>query len=174
MNRATILLCALAFTAVAAAQNAQPIRVAPIAPAPATQAAQVQPAPAVDAAAEAAHDEAAGRAVETVESLRAANKALREKVRSLREENAGLKDRIAQMTSRGGSEVRAYCPTNTLSRNTAGAENDCSASGYTCESVSGLCRTVCRTSDMCAGGFTCDVDAGVCVNTSGGVPDSDG
>lgn len=85
----------------------------------------------------------------------------------LREENEALKKRVDDFTRLGGSEVHAYCPAGspTLSRNTSGAENNCGAAGYTCEPVSGLCRTSCQTSDMCAGGFTCDTGAQQCVRT---------
>ena len=85
----------------------------------------------------------------------------------LREENEALKKRVDDFTRLGGSEVHAYCPADnpTLSRNTAGAENDCGAAGYTCEPVSGQCRTSCQTSNMCAAGFTCDTGAQQCVRT---------
>jgi regulator of replication initiation timing len=85
----------------------------------------------------------------------------------LREENEALKKRVDDFTRLGGSEVHAYCPAENpnLSRNTSGAENNCGAAGYTCEPVSGLCRTSCQTSDMCAGGFTCDTGAQQCVRT---------
>ena len=78
--------------------------------------------------------------------------------KKLREENAALKKQVDDFTALGGSNVHAYCPADQpyTSRNTAGAESDCGRAGYTCEPVSGLCRTSCQTSDMCAGGFTCD------------------
>ena len=67
----------------------------------------------------------------------------------------------------GGSLVHAYCPAgdNTVSRNTAGAETNCAAAGYTCEPVTGQCRTTCQTSDMCSRGFTCDTGRQRCVRT---------
>lgn len=82
----------------------------------------------------------------------------REKNRQLREENGLLQSQLAEWTRKGGSRVHAYCETPTLSANSAGARNDCAASGYNCEPVSGLCRTVARTSDDCAPGFLMDVD----------------
>lgn len=85
-------------------------------------------------------------------------KRLRDQNAQLRKENAELKARIESMTVLGGSEVHAYCSSSTTSRNTAGAEFDCSASGYTCEPVSGLCRTIVRSSDECAPGYLMDVD----------------
>jgi hypothetical protein len=176
MSRVLSVLCAALLAAsVAGAQtvpSVRPIKIQPVQPAPAVQATQVAPAPA-DAA---VTDQAASpmQPIETMESLQAANKQLRESNKLLRAENTALKDRITALTTPGGSLVRAYCPTRTLSRNTAGAESDCSSSGYTCEDVSGLCRTTCQSSDMCAGGYTCDVGAGRCIYTAGGVPDSDG
>jgi cell division protein FtsB len=167
MSRALVVLCAtLLATAIAGAQTVQsvhPIKLQPVQPAPAASDAIVA-SPAQDPM----------QPVETIDSLKAANKQLRENNKLLRAENASLKDKLAAITTRGGSQVRAYCPTGTTSRNTAGAEADCAASGYTCEDVSGLCRTTCQSSDMCAGGYTCDVGAGRCIYTAGGVPGSGG
>jgi hypothetical protein len=156
VRRPLIALCTLVLATVAAAQmQVQPIKVAPRAqPAPATQATQVSPA--VDEASEAVQQEAPTEAIETVESLRAANKNLRDKNKALRTENLSLKERLAQFTTRGGSQVRAYCPTETTSRNTAGAEADCGATGYKCEEVSGLCHKTCSSSEQCAVNHTCN------------------
>jgi hypothetical protein len=88
--------------------------------------------------------------------------------RELQEENIRLREQNRQMTELGGSQVHAYCPSREISRNTAGAENNCASSGYNCESVSGLCRTTCGTSDDCAVDFNCD--RGRCVT---GVPVSE-
>lgn len=82
---------------------------------------------------------------------RAKNQALRGQVASLQAE-------LASWTSKGGSQVHAYCETETLSRNTAGASNDCAASGYRCEPVSGLCRTSARVTADCAPYFVLQVD----------------
>jgi hypothetical protein len=73
----------------------------------------------------------------------------------LREENAALKQRIENFTRLGGSEVHAYCPSAATSRNTAGAESNCAAGGYSCEPVTGLCRESCDTSAVCAATFKC-------------------
>lgn len=77
-----------------------------------------------------------------------------ERNRSLKGELATLTSRIAELTRPGGSLVQAYCESDALSRNTAGAQNDCSAGGYACEPVSGLCRTTASSSLHCAAGFT--------------------
>ena len=81
-----------------------------------------------------------------------------EKNKQLRGENDGLRQQLAEYSRRGGSLVHAYCETRTLSRNTAGASNDCSHNGYTCEPVSGLCRTSANDSDQCSDGFLLDID----------------
>ena len=104
-----------------------------------------------------------------IKRLRDQNAQLREKIATLDQENAELKGRIEAMTSLGGSEVHAYCSDTITSRNTAGAEAVCrDAGGFTCEAVSGLCRTSCQTTDMCAPGWTCDTEIQQCINTSGG------
>ena len=82
----------------------------------------------------------------------------REKNQQLRQENANLQSQLAAWTRKGGSMVHAYCETPTLSVNSAGERNDCAASGYGCEPVSGLCRTIVRSSDQCAPGFLMDID----------------
>lgn len=93
--------------------------------------------------------------------------ALKRENARLEAENAALKSQVEGYSVLGGSQVHAYCAagSNTMSRNTAGAESNCANAGYTCEPVSGQCRTSCQTSDMCAGGFTCDTGAQQCVRT---------
>ena len=76
-----------------------------------------------------------------------------EKNKTLRNENTSLRSQLDAYTSRTGSRVTAYCETPTLSRNTAGASNDCSRNGFGCEPVSGLCRTQAHSSDECAAGY---------------------
>lgn len=89
-----------------------------------------------------------------------------EKNRELKGEVQSLTDRLAQVTRPGGSLVTAYCESASVSRNTAGATNDCSTSGFACEPVSGLCRTSARSSDECAAGFVyCSLRAN-CVRTA--------
>ena len=143
-----ILACLAAslclFVTAAQAQTMQPIKLQPIQPANA-QPAQVM-------------------MVNTPEMEKAK---LERENRKLREENAALKKQVDDFTALGGSNVHAYCPAGqpNISRNTSGAESDCGRAGYTCEPVSGQCRTSCQTSDMCAGGFTCDTGIQQCVRT---------
>jgi hypothetical protein len=168
-----LLAAGLFVASLATAQQLQSIK--PIAmPAPATAPVQQAPAQADDATQVAPQaDAAVANAIDREALLDAQNKKLRESNNALKAENASLKEQLAALTSHGGSNVHAWCPSGTTSRNTAGDEADCAASGNTCEPVSGLCRTTCQSSDMCAGGYTCDVGAQRCVYTAGGVPDSD-
>jgi hypothetical protein len=76
-----------------------------------------------------------------------------EKNKALRNENTSLRAQLDSYTSRTGTRVTAYCETPTLSRNTAGASNDCSRTGFGCEPVSGLCRTQAHSTDECAAGY---------------------
>lgn len=87
------------------------------------------------------------------------------KNRELRAEVQSLTQRIAEMTRPGGSLVQAYCESNSVSRNTAGARSDCAASGFACEQVSGLCRTSARSTSDCAAGFVYCATNASCVNT---------
>ena len=95
-------------------------------------------------------------------------RALYEKARAnnqkLRAENADLKAQLASWTVKGGSLVHAYCESDTLSRTTAGARNDCAASGYKCEPTSGLCRTSATESAHCAGSKIYCATTNQCVN----------
>lgn len=90
-----------------------------------------------------------------------------EKNRALRAEVASLTTRIAELTRPGGSLVQAYCETETVSRNTAGARNDCGATGYGCEPVSGLCRTSARSTLECAAGYVYCATNSSCVQPTG-------
>lgn len=92
------------------------------------------------------------------------------KNRELRAEVDSLTARIAEMTRPGGSLVQAFCETPTMSRNTAGASNDCARSGYGCEPVSGLCRTTARSSDECAAGYVYCATNATCVNSAAACP----
>lgn len=84
----------------------------------------------------------------------------------LRDENGDLRATLAAWTSKGGSLVHAYCATPTRSASSAGASNDCGASGYTCEPVSGLCRTSAADSSQCASGHTWCVYGNRCVRSA--------
>ena len=100
-----------------------------------------------------------GVAVNQIDELamcRADVERLREKSRQLEADNAALVAQVRAYREKGGSLVHAYCPAATTSRTTAGAEQDCAASGYSCEPVSGLCRTSCSVGFDCASGYTCD------------------
>ena len=86
--------------------------------------------------------------------------------REKRELNAKLTEALAtidQMTSRGGTLVRAYCESEDVSRSTAGATENCAASGYRCAPVEGTCRRSCNVTTDCAGYHVCDTAAHVCV-----------
>lgn len=72
---------------------------------------------------------------------------------------------IDQWTSKGGSLVHAYCESETLSRNSAGASEDCAASGYRCAAVEGTCRRTCNVTTDCAGYHVCDTARHVCVRS---------
>lgn len=109
----------------------------------------------------------AATAIDETGMLRTEVAKLRSENKRLAAENADLRAQVDGYRVLGGSQVHAYCSAPATSRNTAGAESDCAKSGYNCESVSGLCRTSCQTSDMCAGGFTCDTSTSQCVYTGG-------
>lgn len=74
-----------------------------------------------------------------------------------------LNKQIGDMTRKGGSLVRAYCESDTMSRNTAGAKSNCAAAGYLCEPVSGLCKSQCTATVDCAPRYVCDSDKGRCI-----------
>jgi hypothetical protein len=89
-------------------------------------------------------------------------KALQSKLRETRIELRQAIERIDQMTKLGGSLVKAYCePGTQMSRNTAGASEDCAASGYACDQVSGTCHRRALNTTMCATGFV--MNEGSCV-----------
>lgn len=90
-------------------------------------------------------------------------KALRDEIARNQADLQAMQARLDEMTHPGGSLVRAYCD-GTVSRNTAGASEDCTRSGYACQPVNGLCHRECTGSDMCAPGFVCDTSVNRCVN----------
>ena len=86
--------------------------------------------------------------------------------REKRELSAKLTEALAtidQYTTRGGNLVRAYCESDELSRNTAGATENCAESGYRCSPVEGTCRRACNVTTDCAGYYVCDTARHVCV-----------
>ncbi len=98
----------------------------------------------------------------------AAKKTINRLQQEKRELNAKLTEALAtidQMTSRGGTLVRAYCESDEVSRTTAGATENCADSGYRCAPVEGTCRRSCNVTTDCAGYHVCDTAAHVCVRT---------
>lgn len=98
-----------------------------------------------------------------IEKLRAERNELKA---SLAETNTRLAEAIAKidaMTTPGGSLVKAYCASATVSRNTAGAEEDCAAGGYRCDQVSGLCHRSATNSMMCSIGYNWDARTNQCI-----------
>jgi hypothetical protein len=77
----------------------------------------------------------------------------RARTAELRAEVAALQQRLDEWTRRDGSLVHAYCESDGVSRNSAGAYDDCGAKGYRCEPVSGLCRTSANASSDCFGSW---------------------
>lgn len=136
---AMFLLTALLFTAPAWGQGLQTIK-----PMPASVSQSLQ----VD------QDAVARRQLEIE------NRRLREENERLKAENAALNARIVELTTLGGSEVRAYCSDASTSRNTAGASESCAP--FACDAVSGLCKDRCAASADCATGTSCDPRDGRC------------
>ncbi|AXK72618.1 hypothetical protein DWG18_10255 [Lysobacter sp. TY2-98] len=144
MIRTSVLIVSLFATFLASAQT--PLRATVATPAMPSKAAQVQP------------------------DYQALYQREVEKNRDLKGQVASLTDRISQMTHPGGSAVQAYCETPTMSRNTAGASNDCAKNGFGCEPVSGLCRTSARSSDECAATYIYCATTGGCVRDANACP----
>jgi hypothetical protein len=150
-----LLLIALVLLPLAVFAQTSAVRLRPVEPAaPVTT---VAPAPAAQA--ELAVDPRVVDPQGTIDRLEANNRELSAENARLQDNVASLDARIAAMTTRGGSEVRAYCETPNESRNTAGAAQACG--NFSCNDVSGLCHERCTTSDQCAIG-RCDVRYGVC------------
>jgi hypothetical protein len=137
---------------------------------PPKQAAPAKPAPAGKT----------GAGKSTLSGVEAENKKLRDEVRDLTDrlekaekENVfsasrlkHLEDQVRAMTKPGGRLVRSYCDGDSMSRNTAGAENNCASRGYACEPVSGLCYARCSNNYQCALGWVCDAGAANCVRSN--------
>ena len=163
MNRSLGSLCGLLFACVliapALAQSTTAVRpkMVPVAPISTAKPATTATPATVAAPADAAKVQPDYRA--ELEKARARNK-------QLRAENDTLRAQLAQWTSKGGSQVHAYCETPTLSANSAGARNDCATAGYTCEPVSGLCRTSAANGSQCAGSRIWCVYGNRCVTSA--------
>ena len=104
------------------------------------------------------------------EAMKAALAKLKKEKRELRSQLAttladlqNARMTLDEMTRKGGSLVTAQCASRHLSRNTAGAEENCAASGYACEDVSGLCKRMCNVTTDCAHGFVCDTAVSRCI-----------
>ena len=173
MRRRYVLLTLAALAAVPALAQIQMIRVQPPAETPATVAAPAQAMPELQVAppAEALTFDPAL----TPETARAAISRLQARIRELRGqmgvtlgELQGLRSQLDEMTRAGGSLVRASCASPALSRNSAGAEENCHATGYVCGAVEGLCFRQCTSTSQCAPGFACDIGAARCVLPSSG------
>lgn len=98
------------------------------------------------------------RARAEINRLRGVNRQLRQSFSMTLADLQDLRRQLDEMTRLGGSMVMAQCVSQTLSRNTAGASENCAASGYTCSPVSGLCNRICNDSNMCSAGFACNMD----------------
>lgn len=108
-------------------------------------------------------DADAAQKVQTLEDAQAQIAKLRAEKRDL---DAKLTEALATIdawTKKGGSLVHAYCESEEVSRSSAGASEDCSASGYRCSPVEGTCRRSCNVTTDCAGYHVCDTAAHVCV-----------
>jgi hypothetical protein len=108
-------------------------------------------------------DPDAARKITTLEDAQAQIAKLRAEKRDL---DARLTEALATIdswTKKGGSLVHAYCESEEMSRSSAGASEDCSASGYRCSPVEGTCRRSCNVTTDCAGYHVCDTAAHVCV-----------
>ena len=152
--RLVALLAAILVTPALAQITMQPVKIVPVVPPAAT----IQQEP--DAI----------EKVMTIEEAKAQIAKLRAERRDL---NAKLTDSNAKLTealttidnwtTKGGSLVHAYCESEEISRSSAGASEDCSASGYRCSPVEGTCRRSCNVTTDCAGYHVCDTAAHVCV-----------
>jgi len=171
MRRRLVILSLAAIAAVPALAQFQIMQVPQPAPVPVTQTAPATPQIQMVTPSETPRFDPAL----TPETARAEITRLQKRIRDLRGQMAVtladlqvLRTQLDEMTRAGGSLVRAVCASPELSRNTAGAEENCYASGYTCGSVEGTCFRQCTTTAQCAPGFVCDTSASRCVVPSSG------
>lgn len=153
MNMFVVLLC-LSVAAVAA-QNA-PMRIQQL-PAPQAQPA-IQPME-VQQRQDLTTDPRVVDPEGYMNRLEQQNRELRAENEAIKREKASVDARLQAMTTRGGSEVRAYCENPATSRNTAGASEACAP--FSCNDVSGLCYQKCSLTTHCSVG-ACDVRHGIC------------
>ena len=99
----------------------------------------------------------------TINKLKKEKRELRQQLQMSVADLQEARRQLDEMTRLGGSLVTAQCVSPSLSRNTAGAEENCAASGYACEQVSGQCRRQCNVSTDCSVGFLCDTSVNRCV-----------
>ncbi len=158
-----LMALALAIPASAQVLQIEPLQVKPIQQRPVVTPVLTVPQSApTDLSFDPALDPERARAV--IAKLKAEKRALREQMTLTLGDLQQARSSIDEMTSRGGSLVRAQCASDSLSRRTdGGGEENCSASGYTCSAVEGICHRQCSTSSQCAGGFVCDTGAARCV-----------
>ncbi|WP_156029711.1 hypothetical protein [Sphingomonas sp. URHD0057] len=109
-------------------------------------------------------DPDAARKVTTIEDAQAQIVKLRAEKRELSDKLNATLATLDEWTKKGGSLVHAYCESEEVSRNSSGATEDCTASGYRCSSVEGTCRRQCNVTTDCAGSFVCDTGSHVCVH----------
>ena len=153
-----LMALALGIPAAAQVMRVQPVQqrpvVAPVIAVPQSQPSELSFDPALDPE----------RARALIAKLRAEKRALREQMALTLGDLQQARSVIDEMTSAGGSLVRAQCVSDSLSRRTdGGGEENCAASGYNCSKVEGTCLRQCTSTLQCAGGFVCDIGAARCV-----------
>ena len=94
--------------------------------------------------------------VMTIEDAQAQIAKLRAEKKELNARRNETLATLDQWTKKGGSLVHAYCESDSISRNTSGASENCALSGYTCAPVEGTCRRSCVSSSDCDGQFRCE------------------
>ena len=154
-----LITLALGIPAAAQVMRVEPIQVqqrpmAPVLTVPQSQPSELSFDPALDPE----------RARAVIAKLKAEKRALREQMTLTLGDLQQARTVIDEMTSAGGSLVRAQCVSDSLSRRTdGGGEENCAASGYMCSKVEGSCHRQCTSTMQCAGGFVCDIAAARCV-----------
>ena len=134
---------------------------AAVAVTPALAQMQIRPMPAPPLNVTVQQDTDAATQNMTVEEARAKIAELNRKNRDLDGRLTEALATIDQWTKKGGKLVHAYCESDEVSRNSAGAVENCAMSGYGCAPVEGTCRRSCTVSSECAGTHNCE--SGQCV-----------